>query len=190
MNPTKFSFTNQPRSFYVSSLDSINLMFSKPIRPNFSNEFFPILYSDFWGDYWGYFVFTRNALSTGRNQSAIGDYLARVNIVSSIVTLIFIFVLINSIKYLNKKNYFLIYILFSIFVTFGGYFWFLIKYPAMDSGDTIKSTYMIQGFHLIGILTINYLEKLKKRDLNKYIVVIVVFLVTFIHNFSAMLNHY
>ena len=63
-------------------------MFSKPIRPNFPNEFFPIIYSDLWGDYWGYFSFTRDAVLTGRNQALIGDYLARVNIVSIIPTII------------------------------------------------------------------------------------------------------
>ena len=45
------------------------MMFYKPIRPYFSNQFFPILYSDLWGDYWGHFVFTSRDLLAGRNQN-------------------------------------------------------------------------------------------------------------------------
>ena len=169
------------------------MMFSKPIRPNFFNEVFPILYSDLWGDYWGYFVFTRDALTSGRNQLIIGDYLARVNIVSILVTIFFIFVIGKSLKYINIKNgsnIFISYVSLSIFISFGGYLWFLIKYPALDSGDTIKATYMIQAFHLIGVLAILYLEKLKQKNFTRYVLLFGIFLATFIHNYSAMLNHY
>ena len=78
-------------------------MFSKPIRPNFPNEFFPIIYSDLWGDYWGYFSFTRDAVLTGRNQALIGDYLARVNIVSIIPTIILLLGFFSSLKLLRNK---------------------------------------------------------------------------------------
>lgn len=193
MEPTSFSFSNQPRSFYFPDISSLEMMFSKPIRPNFFNEVFPILYSDLWGDYWGYFVFTRDALTSGRNQLIIGDYLARVNIVSILVTIFFIFVIGKSLKYINIKNgsnIFISYVSLSIFISFGGYLWFLIKYPALDSGDTIKATYMIQAFHLIGVLAILYLEKLKQKNFTKYVLLFGIFLATFIHNYSAMLNHY
>ena len=193
MEPTTFSFSNQPRSFYFPNISSLEMMFSKPIRPNFFNEVFPILYSDLWGDYWGYFTFTRNALVSGRNQQIIGDYLARINIVSILVTIFFIFVICKSLKYLNIKNgsnLFITYVSLSIFISFVGYLWFLIKYPALDSGDTIKATYMIQAFHLIGVLSILYLEKLKQKNLKRYALILGIFLATFIHNYSAMLNHY
>ena len=65
---------------------------------------------------------------------------------------------------LNGSNLFITYVSLSIFISFSGYFWFLIKYPALDSGDTIKATYMIQAFHLIGVLSILYLEKLKQKN--------------------------
>ena len=190
--PTPFRFDNQPLSFYFS-FELNDLLFKNPIRPNFDNQLFPILYSDLWGDYWGYFVFTRDALTSGRNQLIIGDYLARVNIVSIIVTMFFIFVIGKSLKYLNIKNgsnLFITYVSLSIFISFSGYLWFLIKYPALDSGDTIKATYMIQAFHLIGVLSILYLEKLKQKNLKRYALILGIFLATFIHNYSAMLNHY
>ena len=69
--PIGFSFSNQPFNFYVPNSSDINLLFSKPIRPNFSNQFISIFYSDFWGDYWGYFSFTSRRLELGRNQLLI-----------------------------------------------------------------------------------------------------------------------
>lgn len=50
-----FSLRNQPVEFYAGI--SPGLLFSNPIRPNFPNQFFPIFYSELWGDYWGYFSF-------------------------------------------------------------------------------------------------------------------------------------
>ena len=195
MDPTSFSFSNQPKSFYIPDLNSLNLMFSKPIRPNFPNEFFPIIYSDLWGDYWGYFSFTRDAVLTGRNQALIGDYLARVNIVSIIPTIILLLGFFSSLKLLRnkpkkEKDYFYIYILLTIVVSFTGYIWFLIKYPSPPSGDTNKATYMIQAFHLLAFLGVNYLENLRLNSFNRYLVTIFLLLLTYIHNFSAMLTHY
>ena len=82
MERTSFSFYNQPISFYIPTLENFKYLFFKPIRPHLDNQFFSILYSDLWGDYWGYFSFTSGYLDIGRNQLAIGDYFARVNIIS------------------------------------------------------------------------------------------------------------
>jgi len=98
----QFSFGNQPLEFYLGL--SPELLFNKPVRPNFPNQFLPIFYSELWGDYWGYFtVYGRDIrtsefldgyslnriLSNGScpswldtNYETIGDYLGRVNLVS------------------------------------------------------------------------------------------------------------
>ena len=51
-----------------------------------------------------------------------------------------------------NKEYLLKYIMI-IAITFFGYLLFLIIYPELPSGDTIKSTYMLQLFHLILFVT-------------------------------------
>ena len=79
------------------------MVFTKPIRPYFKNQFLPILYSDLWGDYWGYFSFTSRSLLTGRNQASIGDYLARVNIISLIPTFFLLYGFKQSFK--SIKNW-------------------------------------------------------------------------------------
>ena len=45
-----FALSNQPQTFYLGG--SAQLLFNNPIRPNFPNQFFPIFYSELWGDYW------------------------------------------------------------------------------------------------------------------------------------------
>ena len=190
----KFSLSNQPSYFYNPFNKEALIMFSKPIRGYFVNQFLPILYSDLWGDYWGYFSFTSRDLVSGRNQLNIGSYLARVNVVSLIPTFLLIFGFIKSLKYFKKSNnqenslFFKLLILCTV-SSFFGYLIFLIKY-AEPTGDTIKATYIIQLFHLLGILLINYLENLKEIKPNFYFLFVLIYIVIFINNFSAMTSHF
>ena len=194
MESAKFSLNNQPSSFYNPFNKEALFMFSKPIRGYFTNQFFPIIYSDLWGDYWGYFSFTSRDLGSGRNQLLIGDYLARVNIVSIIPTILLIFGFGKAFKFFEINNQlenslFIKLIVLCSVSSFFGYFIFLIKY-ASPTGDTIKATYIIQLFHLLGILLIYYLENLKVKKPNFYILFIFVYTLIFLHNFSAMLSHF
>ena len=191
--PIIFKFSNQPYSFYLPSGNEIHYIFQKPIRPYFSNQFLPILYSDLWGDYWGYFAFTSRALDVGRNQLLIGDYLARVNIVSILPSLLLIigtFTGFTIRKNSSKEDILNRYLFIAMASSFVGYLWFLIKFPALPTGDTIKATYIIQLFHLMGLLTNSYLHKLKVRNLNLYLFWIVALILVFFHNIPASLSHF
>ncbi len=87
-----FSFSNQPITFYRNTgLDDF-LLFKSPTRPTFDNQLFPILYSETWGDYWGYFTFIRDKSYLGKefaNQLEISPYLGRVNLVSLFPSMLF-----------------------------------------------------------------------------------------------------
>ena len=78
-------------------------IFSNPIRPYFKNQFFPILYSDTWGDYWGYFTFTSRFLEIGLGQENIGSYLGRVNLVSTFTFVILLIGTLKSYKQISNK---------------------------------------------------------------------------------------
>ena len=188
-----FKLSNQPLSFYIPQGSEIGMVFTKPIRPFFENQFFPVLYSDLWGDYWGYFTFTSRALDLGKNQLLIGDYLARVNILSLIPTLLLIIGVIHAIKETktkeSKTKYFLTYVLFSSVISLIGYLWFLISHPE-PTGDTIKATYIIQLFHLLGLTSVIYLENLKQRNKKLYNIYIILLLLVFTNNFSALMSHF
>ena len=189
MDPIKFSLQNQPLNFYNFFNKENSQVFSKPIRPNFSNQLIPILYSDLWGDYWGYFVFVSRDLALGRSQTVIGDYLARVNIISLIPTIIMLVGLYNF-KKLNGSKAFHGYFIISTLFSFFGYLWFLVTYPELPTGDTIKSSYIIQLFHLIAIVSASYLEDLQKTNLKRYSAVILLLTFCYFHNFSAYLSHF
>ena len=193
MKKVGFKLSNQPLSFYIPQGSEIGMVFTKPIRPYFENQFFPVLYSDLWGDYWGYFTFTSRALDLGKNQLLIGDYLARVNILSLLPTLLLIIGVVHAIKEIRTKESinknFLTYILFSSAISLLGYLWFLISHPE-PTGDTIKATYIIQLFHLLGLTSVIYLENLKQRNKKLYNIYIILLLIVFANNFSALMSHF
>ena len=194
-HPSKsFDLRNQPLDFYFSFEANLKL-FTNPIRPNFDNQLFPIIYSDLWGDYWGYFTFVLSGWDFGRNQETIGSYLGRINLLSLIPTYIYLFGFFISFKLLNKKNrnqndIFKILIQLGVVFTFIGYLWFTIRYPAKPSGDSIKATYMIQLFHLIAFLGLDVLERFKNKSYQRYILFIASMIIVYFHNLPAMITHY
>jgi hypothetical protein len=184
-----FSLGNQPLSFYLPFNDQITYLFTKPIRPYFSNQLFPIIYADLWGDYWGYFVFTSKFLDIGRNQMLIGDYLARVNILSLMPSILILFGFYKFTKK-NKQNPFIRYISLSVLISFLGFLWFLISYPELPTGDTIKATYWVQLFNLLIIPASMWLGGIKEMNYKSYISMIIFLIIVFIHNFSSYLSHF
>lgn len=184
-----FSFLNQPKEFYIPSFMDIYSVFTNPIRPNFSNQFISILYSDVWGDYWGYFVFTSANLDLGRNQEFIGSYLARVNIVNLPLT-VFLFYSYYLIKKNYKSDYLLTYLRYCVIFSFLGYLWFLISYPALPTGDTNKATYIVQLFNILILLGSIVLVNLKNSNykMYKYFMAYLFFLL--FHNYQTFLSHF
>ena len=188
MSSKSFAFSNQPFSFYIPSLENISFLFSKPIRPHLDNQFISILYSDLWGDYWGYFSFTSRYLDVGRNQLEIGDFFGNVNKISIITFSLIIFFCFMTNK-THKNSYFVKYLNLAIIVSLIGYFIFSILYP-VPSGDQIKSTYIIQVFHLLVFLSSIYFEKLKETNIRVYALLLSILIGIYIYNFQTYLSHF
>ena len=188
MESKGFSFNNHNLSFYLPNLSQFEFLFTKPIRPNLDNQFFSIIYSDLWGDYWGYFSFTSRFLNDGRNQLMIGDYLARVNIVSLFSTTIIVYFCYLSYKK-YKSNFIIQYVNLAWICSLIGYLIFAIMYPT-SSGDTIKSTYIIQVFHLMVFLASIYFYDLKRLNRKIYNGILLTLIVVYIHNFQSYLSHF
>jgi hypothetical protein len=188
MESKGLSFNNQNLSFYIPKLSQLEYLFTKPIRPNLDNQFISIIYSDLWGDYWGYFTFTSRFLNDGRNQLNIGDYLARVNIVSIITTFIIIFFCYRGFKK-YKSNFIIQYVNLAWIISLVGYLLFTISFPD-STGDTIKSTYIIQAFHLMVFLASIYFDDLKRLNKKIYNGILITLVVIYLHNFQSYLSHY
>lgn len=163
-----------------------NYIFSNPIRPYFENKFLPIFYSDVWGDYWGYFTFTSRFLDIGRNQLNIGGYLGRVNLLSLITVLIIFYFYFKTINNSNSQT--LVFINYSIILSFIGYFIWVLLYQTGSQGDTIKATYMTQAINLIVFISAISIEKITKQ--RTYISIIFILTLIFVHNFQSYLSHF
>lgn len=184
----RFSFFNQPVEFYIPNLDHIRYLFTKPIRPYLENQFITTLYADTWGDYWGYFTFTSRFLQIGRNQLEIGDYFARVNILSLVTTGIICFFCYKTYK--NFKNLYIIrYTFLAMLSSILGFIFWIISFPVPD-GDTIKSSYIIQFFNLAIFFASVSFYKLQFINKRLYIFLLSVLTFIFIHNFQTYLSHF
>lgn len=188
MDRTNFSFSNQPISFYFPTSEHLISMFTNPIRPNMNNQFISILYSDLWGDYWGYFTFTSKYLDIGINQNTIGSYLARVNLFALVLTFIILFLYMKSLK--NFSSVFLVsYIKYAVLSSFFGFLFFSITYVT-TAGDVIKAAYIIQLFHLIVFVAALYFDRLRTHNQKIYILTMFILLIGYLHNFQSYLSNF
>ncbi len=199
IEPRPFSLSNQPPSFYRSTGIENFLLFRSPTRRTFDNKFIPIFYSDTWGDYWGYFTFVRDGLGYKPNQTKINPYLGNVNLVSLLPSLILLAGMVLGLRALLRslnpqtssfESQALGLLFLIVFISLTGYLWFLIKYPLLPQGVTIKATYMIQIFMVLPFLGALFLEKIRVAKSRIYFLCIVLTLLVFIHNLPAMITNY
>jgi hypothetical protein len=216
----RFSLSNQPLEFYIGL--SPRLLFTRPVRPSFPNQFLPIFYSEVWGDYWGYFsVYGRDTsadkfvdgpalnkiLSAGdrpdwleTNYEAMGAYLGRVNLVATFPTAIALISLaMGAIGMLQRHRHgnpisppreTYAFLLLATGTVMAGYLWFLIMYPSIGKGDTIKASFVLHAFPYIAIMVGFLLERVRNRSRVLYGLILGGLGLSYIHNFPAMLTHY
>lgn len=190
---TTLSFSSQPSSFYFGTGDG--QVFTNPVRPAFPNQLLPVFYSEIWGDYWSYFVVTKS------NLSDMASYLGRVNAVSVVPTLILVagltmgaFYLIQTLARREDDGYRRI-AMFSllelvILGSFAGYFLFLLRYPSLQDGDTIKATYMLHALVLAAPMSAEFLRALARRYRRAYYVAVVLLGVSFLHNLPVLFTRF
>ncbi len=211
-SPQAFSFSNQPPSFYRQSGLSNLMLFKSPTRPTFENQFFPILYSDVWGDYWGYFVYIQDRSSLSFNRSSLGvmekkgnreiinPFLGRVNAVSIFPSLIFLAGILTSAASNHKllgqdqeeknRSLFYMFLLMFVIVSFMLYLYFLISYTMTDQDSTIKATYMLHVLIIFPLLGAEFLERVRQRKQIFYYGCMVALGLVLVHNLPAMITRY
>lgn len=194
-----FSFANQPYKFYRhTGLEDWEL-FRVPIRENFANEFMPIMYSDTWGDYWGYFVFIRAKSYLGEkgyeNGAQIAPYLGRVNLVSLYPTFLMALGLLLGLHHvvrlrIEKTN--AKFMLMWIFLVSAGlmYGYFVIAYPDPPRGATIKPTYVLHALIVLPLFAADFLETLRRRSARGWWLAVGLLVLVLIHNLPAMVTRY
>ena len=189
--PLPFNFSNQSTSFYFDL--ALADIFTKPIRGfSLENKLFPILYSETWGDYFGYFLITHAKGGLEANYELV-PYLGRVNLLAIIPTFLFILgIFYFFIKFKNLNiNQKIMYSTFLLCVSFMwiGYMWFVIKYPNYSKGDTIKATFILQLIQLLPFFgSIFVIHNLKNRWVFNLLYSVIIFIL--IYNIPAMISRY
>lgn len=77
-----------------------------------------------------------------------------------------------------------------VLFSFLGYAWFLIRYPSLDVGNTIKATYLIQVFPLLAVLSAYLLKQMKQHWPYIERVVSIVLVIIFLYNLPAFVTHF
>tara|TARA_B100001121_G_scaffold138576_1_gene121387 strand:- start:2 stop:802 length:801 start_codon:yes stop_codon:yes gene_type:complete len=189
--PLPFKFSNQSLSFYFDL--ALTDLFTRPIRGfTLENKLFPILYSETWGDYFGYFLITHAKGGLEANYEIV-PYLGRVNLLALVPTFLFIFgIFYFFVKFKKLKiNQKIIYSTYLLCVSFMwiGYMWFVIKYPNYSKGDTIKATFILQLIQLLPFFgSIFAINNLKNKWVFNIIYSVIIFI--FIYNIPAMISRY
>jgi hypothetical protein len=208
-SPTTFSLQNQPLDFYVGAGNG--KLFDEPIRRAFPNQVGPIFYSEFWGDYWCFFlVYARdpytNAWIDGYHQEmalsqehpprwdtnrfSMGTYLGRVNLVALLPSLLFLLgvgfaasclVRVLLSSSVDQRTSVCALLVVAILASFAGYGWFLVAYPNPGKGDTIKASYMIQALPCLALLGAEALYRLRSRSVWSFRVITGALLVAALH---------
>jgi 4-amino-4-deoxy-L-arabinose transferase-like glycosyltransferase len=147
---------SQPASFY--SVFSFLEVFQSPRFPSFLNQFFPVLYSDWWGDYLGYF----NRAST--------EYIARMCLFAVPVTYagIIAFFAQTRKSFVTDESTAGAGLVLRIaclaigWLTLAGYWVYVHKYPFVTYGENLKATYILSIAPPIALLLVNYLSVFKR----------------------------
>lgn len=188
-----FSLHNQGRGFYFGTGDG--KLFTNPTRGAFPNQFFPMYYTEIWGDYWSYFLVVPN---DPVNQKRMGSYLGRVNLISIFPTMLMIAGLLfglSQVRYLfqindtQRNSLYIVVNTFVVVVSLVGYMWFVIRYPSLGKGDTIKAIYLLHIFPSLAILGAYLLGQIRKTKPYLSRLSLALLLAISIHNFPAFISH-
>ena len=195
----KYPSIQQTISFFRETELKNMELFRQPVRPVFDHKsFFAILYSDTWGDYWGYFTFIKagSAQDNIGNQSTIAPYLGRVNLASILPSLLLfagslfgIIQIFQLRKPLTSERASVVFITLLALTTSLGFLWFVYRY-FMQTNLVIKATYVIQLFIALVFLFAGLMEVIRKKSQFAYNAVLILLTLVFIYNLPAMITRY
>ena len=171
-----FSLANQPREFYFGL--GLDKLFSEPIREAFPNQLLPIFHAETYGDYWGYFLVKQQFWNevVVHNREQIKGYLGRACLLGLLPSAVLVAALLLGLGALGPllrrrlpddelgPPATAALLALAVVVSWLGYLWFLISYPNLGKGDTIKASYLLQLFPLLALLGGLLLERLRSRQ--------------------------
>jgi hypothetical protein len=82
------------------------------------------------------------------------------------------------------------FLLMAIAISAMGYLWFLVMFPSIGKGDTIKASYMLHLYPLLAVIVGLFLCRMERYSRKLYYSVWAVLLLVFVHNVPVMITHY
>ena len=196
IEPQRFSFASLPSGFFTTSGLKDFQIFKAPVRPLFDKGFFPLFYSDVWGDYWGFFTYHQQILGYPDNSATIVPYLGQVNLFSILPTVLLLLGMSWGILQLFKRKIVstpedlsLALITLIAIVSLAGFMWFVINYYPADA-SVIKATYIIQFFIALLFPAAGFLEVVRAKSRVVYWVIVLALTIVFVHNLPAMITNF
>jgi hypothetical protein len=175
--PKESFFSRRPASFYTA-LD-VEAVFSRPYAPNYLNHLWPVLYTDWWGDYWRYFELPYENISTPpelppryENPRVRQSY---VGVAPSLLAVVgFIALLVAGLRRLQPA---LLLLPAAVLLLGLAFLFFQISYPHAD-GDTIKAAYLLDAVAPLAVCAAWGLSLL--RRLGRPVMMVVVLLLAYL----------
>ena len=214
-----FSLANQPWEFYLGTGNGrLFRRPVRPSFPNQAGPIlYSEVWGDYWCYFlvWGWVpandqvlrgeplqaaLAERPPLAIVTNSPAMSAYLGRVNLVALIPTSVFLagFLLggwqlarlavgraAPAITDLGIALGFAV-----VAASFAGYAWFLVSYPNLGKGDTIKATYILHIFPFLALLGADILLRLRDRARRTFGVVTLVLVLAALHGVPTLFTRY
>jgi Dolichyl-phosphate-mannose-protein mannosyltransferase len=174
--PDESFFSRRPASFYTS-LD-VDDVFSRPYAPNYLNHLWPVVYTDWWGDYWRYFELPEEYISTPpelpsryENPRVRQSYVGLAPSIFGVAGLVGI-----AVAGIRRRAPALLLIPASIVLLGLAFLGFQLAYPHAD-GDTIKAAYLLDAVAPLSVCAAWALVSLRRAG--RLVMIAVVALLTY-----------
>ncbi|HUH99120.1 MAG TPA: hypothetical protein VLZ89_17300 [Anaerolineales bacterium] len=174
-------------------------LFQAPVRPVFDRQsFFAIIYSETWGDYWGYFTYIKPGFASNNtgNHDTMASYLGSVNLAATVPSaLLLAGLLFGTLQvFLPRKSptperTSFVFLTFFAGSTALGYLWFVYRY-FIQTNLVIKATYTIQFFIALLFLFAAFMEVIRKRSPLACTLILILLGLVFVHNLPALITRY
>lgn len=150
--PSQWLSSGRPASFWLDpALDDV---FTRPYAPHYSNRLVPVVYSDWWGDYWRSWEIPRPLLN---RPAELPDRYERPLVFQSVAGLLptaaFLagFIALCAAAW-RRRDAALLAPLLSAGLLAASFVGFLVRYPKVD-GDNMKALYVLNAAPVVALCT-------------------------------------
>ncbi len=163
-NPEQWRERGRPAAFWVGL--SIDKLFTRPYQPAFRNHLAPVLYADWWGDYWRTYRVpselheTPDVLPSEYSRPLVRQvWLGLWITVAALAGLVAL-----GIRAVRRRDEALSTLLLSLALLAVSYVSFLWRYPKQD-GDNIKALYVLNAVPVVAVAAGYALERIAREGI-------------------------